>query len=48
MVDGQSITSSVVKQEDTEIRQMDVFVVIEYIRAAIEIILGSNSTDGNH
>ena len=34
-----SVTSSTIRSEDAEIRRMEIFVVIEYIRAAIEIIL---------
>jgi hypothetical protein len=37
--DGLSFTSSAVKEEDQDIRKMDIFKIIEYIRAAIEIIL---------
>ena len=34
-----SISSSIVKKEDSAIRNMEVFVLIEYIRTAIEMIL---------
>ncbi len=35
----ESVTSSHVKLEDEAIRKMDLFIVIEYIRAAIKILL---------
>jgi hypothetical protein len=35
----ESVTQSHVKLEDEAIRKMDLFVVIEYIRAAIKILL---------
>ena len=37
--DGISFTESRVKQEDADIIKMDIFQIIEYIRAAIDIIL---------
>ena len=37
--DGISFTESRVKQEDADNRNMDIFQIIEYIRAAIDIIL---------
>lgn len=35
----ESVTSSVVNKEDAAIRNMEVFMLIEYIRTAIEMIL---------
>lgn len=37
--DSATFTSSTIKQEDEEIRKMDIFQIIDYIRAAIDIIL---------
>ena len=35
----ESVTSSLVHKEDVAIRGMKVFMIIEYIRAAVEMIL---------
>ena len=35
----ESVTSSLVQKEDVAIRGMKVFMIIEYIRAAVEMIL---------
>lgn len=35
-----SVTSSRIRREDADIRRLDISIIIEYITAAIEIILG--------